>query len=374
MLLPSTKEPMIWARFAVLSLFIMTIMLERVGIVKAENFGYGLTVPSPGAKKKPAKPKSNGSGSPNRAAKAVAAAVDSEPQRFTASGYSSRGFLPPGFVDAVQDLESALQRPVWLCIQQGEDDAATMGPATRIAFLAAREQLAADGPIALLVDSPGGYAEDAYGIARILCRHAGGFTAIVPSFAKSAATLLCLGADQIWMGDDAELGPLDAQQWDNEREEHASALDEIQALERLHQAALEQLDQTMMLMMAGAQKRTEVMLPIACRFVSDMMTPLLEKIDTVHYAKQSRVLKVAEDYARRLLFPTYGSNAVTIANHLVNGYPEHSFVIDREEAEWLLEDDLKPPAEIADAIKRLDESMLTEPPFVAIGRLEEIKQ
>ena len=95
--------------------------------------------------------------------------------------------------------------------------------------------------------------------------------------------------------------------------------------------ALEQLDQTMMVMMGGAQKRTEVMLPIACRFVLDMMTPLLEKIDTVHYAKQSRVLKVAEDYASRLLVPIYGEKAAAgIANQLVNGYPEHGFVIDRE--------------------------------------------
>lgn len=28
MLLPSTREPMIWARFSVLSLFMLTIMLE----------------------------------------------------------------------------------------------------------------------------------------------------------------------------------------------------------------------------------------------------------------------------------------------------------------------------------------------------------
>lgn len=333
-----------------------------------------LAMPSPGAKKKVTKPKSNGSGSPNRVAKAVAAAA-AKRTRFTASAYCSANFLPAGFADAVQDLEASLGCPVWMCVQQGDDDEeATLGPATRLRFLAARAQLAADGPVALLLESPGGYAKDAYGIARILCRHAGGFTAVVPSYAKSAATLLSLGAGEILMGDDAELGPLDAQLWDFEREERTSALDEIQALERLHEASLEQLDQTMMVMMAGAQKRTEVMLPIACRFVSNMMAPLLEKIDTVHYAKQSRVLKVAEDYAVRLLLPHHGPYAAEeIANRLVNGYPEHGFVIDRREMEAILDRNLTPPDSAKDAIRRLDDSMLSEQPFVAIGKLKEVK-
>lgn len=197
-------------------------------------------------------------------------------KRFTASLHSSRPSLPVGLPRAIEELENGLERPVWMCIQGGDDHAATLGSLTRGLFLQARKELSVDGPVALLLESPGGYAKDAYAIARILCRHAGGFTAVVPSYAKSAATLLALGAEEILMGTDAELGPLDAQQWDTEREERTSALDEIQALERLHSAALEQLDETMMVMMSGAQKRTEVMLPIACRFVSDLMKPLLE--------------------------------------------------------------------------------------------------
>ncbi len=176
------------------------------------------------------------------------------------------------------------------------------------------------------------------------------------------------------MGVDAELGPLDAQLWDSDREERTSALDEIQALERLHTAALEQLDETMLTMMAGTQKRTEVMLPIACRFVSDMMAPLLEKIDTVHYAKQSRVLKVAEDYATRLLLPHHGQKkAGEIADRLVNGYPEHGFVIDRKEMSELMGVDLGPPDAVRDTVQRLDQCLWSEAPLIAIGKLKEIK-
>jgi hypothetical protein len=130
----------------------------------------------------------------------------------------------------------------------------------------------------------------------------------------------------------------------------------------------------MLVMMSGTQKRTEVMLPIACRFVSDMMKPLLEKIDTVHYAKQSRVLKVAEDYATRLLLPHHGPKAAShIADRLVNGYPEHGFVIDRKEMSELMGVDLRPPESVKDVIQRLDELLWSQRSLIAIGRLKEVE-
>jgi hypothetical protein len=64
-----------------------------------------------------------------------------------------------------------------------------------------------------------------------------------------------------------------------------------------------------------------------------MMKPMIEKIDTVHYTQTSRVLKVAEEYATRLLVPQYPPEmAKIIARHLVEKYPEHAFVIDSAEA------------------------------------------
>jgi len=261
-----------------------------------------------------------------------------------------------------------------MCVQGGDGPAATLGPIARSLFLKARNELSAGSSVVLLLESPGGYASDAYAIARILCHHAGGFTAVVPSHAKSAATLLALGAEELLMGIDAEMGPLDAQQWDHEREERTSALNEIQALERLHSVALEQLDRTMKVMMSGAKKRTEIILPIACRFVSDLMKPLLEDIDMVHYAKQTRVLKVAEDYASRLLSTHYGERAAKeISNQLVHGYPEHGFVIGREEMEELMGATLEPPDAIKGIVQKIDEIFESHPPFVAIGRLKEVR-
>ena len=308
--------------------------------------------------------------------RAVAAAPrpSRRPRQLTASLYSSPPNLLPSFGRAVEELEKRLERPVWMCVQGGDGPAATLGPIARSLFLKARNELSAGSSVVLLLESPGGYASDAYAIARILCHHAGGFTAVVPSHAKSAATLLALGAEELLMGIDAEMGPLDAQQWDHEREERTSALNEIQALERLHSVALEQLDRTMKVMMSGAKKRTEIILPIACRFVSDLMKPLLEDIDMVHYAKQTRVLKVAEDYASRLLSTHYGERAAKeISNQLVHGYPEHGFVIGREEMEELMGATLEPPDAIKGIVQKIDEIFESHPPFVAIGRLKEVR-
>jgi hypothetical protein len=67
--------------------------------------------------------------------------------------------------------------------------------------------------LALIISSPGGDGLVAERIIRI-CRsysRTGRFTAIVPAKAKSAATLICLGAESIVMGPTSELGPVDPQ-------------------------------------------------------------------------------------------------------------------------------------------------------------------
>lgn len=66
--------------------------------------------------------------------------------------------------------------------------------------------------LALILNCPGG---DGLAAERIvnLCRanSARGFSVIVPKMAKSAATMVCLGADRILMSYTSELGPIDPQ-------------------------------------------------------------------------------------------------------------------------------------------------------------------
>jgi ClpP class serine protease len=66
--------------------------------------------------------------------------------------------------------------------------------------------------LVLLLNSPGGDPLAAERIVNICKSYStGGFSVIVPKMAKSAATMICLGAKLIWMSRTSELGPIDPQ-------------------------------------------------------------------------------------------------------------------------------------------------------------------
>lgn len=63
----------------------------------------------------------------------------------------------------------------------------------------------------LLLASPGGDGETALRMVRSMQQRCTELTVIVPDMAKSAATILCLGAHHILMGPGGDLGPIDPQ-------------------------------------------------------------------------------------------------------------------------------------------------------------------
>ncbi len=69
----------------------------------------------------------------------------------------------------------------------------------------------------LMLASPGGDGEAAVRLARTIQARCRKFTVIVPDQAKSAATLLALGAHSIMMAPHSDLGPVDAQIFTGER-------------------------------------------------------------------------------------------------------------------------------------------------------------
>lgn len=153
-----------------------------------------------------------------------------------------------------------------------------------------------------------------------------------------------LGAEKIILGKNAELGLLDAQLDDKDREQRLSALDEVQALERLNVFALQALDSTMLALRRRTKKSYNALIPGVQHFVAEMLRPLFDKIDTVHYTQMARFLKVAEEYAIRLLQPKYSpAKAREIARYLVHQYPEHEFFIGIEETSTFGLDSVEEP-------------------------------
>jgi hypothetical protein len=163
-------------------------------------------------------------------------------------------------------------------------------------------------PIALIVNSAGGAIEAGYLISK-LCREFSPdrFVAIVPRRAKSAATLICCGADEIHMGSMSELGPIDPQF------ENLPALGLKNSVQHLAELASQY--------------------PGASEFFAKYLSSSLKLIHLGYY---ERVAESAVQYAERLLSHrrvTSASPAAEIAHTLVYGYKDHGFVIDKAEAE-----------------------------------------
>jgi ClpP class serine protease len=68
-----------------------------------------------------------------------------------------------------------------------------------------------DLPIDLILHTPGGVALAAVQIARALKKHPGKTTVYIPHYAMSGGTLIALAADEIIMGEQSVLGPVDPQ-------------------------------------------------------------------------------------------------------------------------------------------------------------------
>lgn len=68
-----------------------------------------------------------------------------------------------------------------------------------------------DTNLMLMLNSPGGLPDVAEKILELCRSNCLQFKIVVPVYAKSAATLLCFGSDQIIMSDTSELGPIDPQ-------------------------------------------------------------------------------------------------------------------------------------------------------------------
>lgn len=312
---------------------------------------------------------------------APALAVVATPNKYFASiAPGPQSPLPDSFVQTVHDLEASLGIPLWLYLQDQDGDAKfdDVNEDVRKAFWASRSEMEPNKPIALLIDSPGGYSKSAYQTAMLIRRRCGEFTAVIPRYAKSAATLLSLGASKLILNTDAELGPLDVQIFDAEREEWASALDEVQTVERLQASSLSLLDQTTMFLLSRTGKKVDTVIPQVLKFVSDMMRPMFENIDVVHFTQRARTLKVTEDYAIRLLRPAYSRDeAERIGRRLVSAYSDHGFIIDAEEASDFggpeVQAKIKTIAPTSDQAALMDSLMPLLGQQTILGRLQEVQ-
>jgi hypothetical protein len=192
-----------------------------------------------------------------------------------------------------------------------------------------------DRNICLVLLSRGGSIESAYQISK-LCKQwsFSKFVVAIPRYAKSAATLIALGADEIHIGPLGQLGPIDPQLGG------LPALGVSQALQTIAQLAEKY--------------------PGSATMFAEYLKRVLT-VEQIGYC--DRIAQSASQYAHRLLStkPSIAGRLEAIANRLVLEYKDHSFVIDVDESRKLLGEDLvksdTPELELSEQLYKLfDES------------------
>lgn len=160
----------------------------------------------------------------------------------------------------------------------------------------------------LVLNSPGGSVEPAYLIGKCCKEYSKKFIVAIPRQAKSAATLISLAASEIHMGRISELGPIDPQ------------ISKLPALA---------LGEAVSYLASIAEKYPNS---------ADMFARYLKNtLDLQVLGYTQRIAQSAVDYAVRLLGDkSLPLSAEKISDRLVNGYKDHGFVIDKEEAKEIL--------------------------------------
>lgn len=237
------------------------------------------------------------------------------------------------FTKAILRLEAKRKSRIYCFIEGASDDDHICDPTFRRLYNSRKEFQNID-TLEVLIYSGGGHANMAYRVAKFFRQHCKTLNVIVPFQAKSAATLMCLAADNIYLSEFGELGPIDVQVTDplERGARQFSPLDEFKSLEFLRDYAVESLDYFTALLLERSGMSIKEALHESIPCITSMMRPMYEKIDPLQFGEHRRMLSEGEEYAKRLLQLARHPNAATIAAKLVENYPVHNFVIDFREA------------------------------------------
>lgn len=189
----------------------------------------------------------------------------------------------------------------------------------------------------VILQTHGGDGDAAYNIAKMLQMHADHVNIIVPLFAKSAGTMICLAANDLLMTELSELGPLDAQiqeRRSGDSPEMKSALNGFRALERLQVEAYENLDLAIKLLTQKTGLKASEAISLAIEFSGKLAAYQYAKIDPKEIGEYDRILQVGQRYGCKILTKYMGwseEKASQMIRKLVEDYPSHGFIIDLEE-------------------------------------------
>ena len=192
--------------------------------------------------------------------------------------------------------------------------------------------------INVIIDSTGGPLDSAFRTVLYLSRYAGKLNVYIPRKAKSASTLIAVGASRMFMSPFGELGPLDTQIRDPRNPtDYISALDCYQSVDYVREFGFSTLSQALKQLATVTQGKLLLSdsLNAAAQFAIGSINPMLSQTRSLDFGAWGRSLKMGERYAQILITrasQTEQGKAEKVASRLVYGYTHHLFPIDINEA------------------------------------------
>lgn len=192
----------------------------------------------------------------------------------------------------------------------------------------------------IVIDSGGGDAYSAVKIIRILRSRFKLIYGFVPRQAMSAATLMLLGTNKIYMGEESQLGPLDLPIEHPADGSTISALDKVNTLNNLGATVISIADEmftTMRDKLKNGEKIGKVeAVRLAMQTATELVKPIASQIDPYQLQEATRSLRIGQYYAFDLLSTAMMMDdykkAFSTATKFVHSYPDHSYAIFKEEA------------------------------------------
>ena len=200
--------------------------------------------------------------------------------------------------------------------------------------------------ILLILVTSGGDPHAAYRMARYLQESYDHITVFVSGSCKSAGTLIAIGAHELVFSRHGELGPLDVQM--AKKDEiwvHHSGLIINAALEAVEEKAFAAFENFLLKMrVRSGTITTRTASEISTNLVTGLFSKIYESIDPFHIGEAARSIAIAERYGNILIKKSKIFKNDDDLSKLITDYPDHGFVIDREEAKELF-DNVRHPNE-----------------------------
>ncbi len=198
--------------------------------------------------------------------------------------------------------------------------------------------------VLLVLVTEGGDPDAAYRISRCLQESYKTFSCLVSGYCKSAGSLLAIGASEIVMGDQGELGPIDVQMSKkDELWEYESGLTVMAALKAVHERALSAFEHFFLNIKgrSGGRVTLKTAMENASQLTEGLFAPLYAQLDPIHIGEAARATAIATNYALRLDIDSDNLQGDAL-DQIIGGYPSHGFVIDRSEAATLFKNVREP--------------------------------